>query len=90
MFDNDLGRAAMRDEYSKGGTKLTYAARGLAKRIANREGGLPASLSALRLCDRTEVDYQRRLKKMAEDTTIKWCVLPAEDAAILKENAFIQ
>jgi hypothetical protein len=24
MFDNDLGRGAIRDDYSKGGTKLTY------------------------------------------------------------------
>jgi len=24
MFDNDLGRGAMRYDYSKGGTKLTY------------------------------------------------------------------
>jgi len=25
MFDNDLSRGAMRDDYSKGGTKLTYS-----------------------------------------------------------------
>ncbi len=39
--------------------EITVAARGRAKRIANREGGLLARLSALRLRNRTKVADKR-------------------------------